>query len=57
MHFFSVFTLMTLAHVLITIGVSIRIIKVRLPVATSLAWLVGVRVTQSRERKSSPDIS
>jgi hypothetical protein len=57
MHFFSVLTLMTLAHVLITIGVSIRIIKVRLPVATSLAWLVGVRVTQSRERKSSPDIS
>ena len=42
MHFFSVFTLMTLAHVLITIGVSIRIIKVRLPVATSLAWLILV---------------
>jgi cardiolipin synthase len=33
---------MTLAHVLITIGVSIRIIKVRLPVATSLAWLILV---------------
>ena len=42
MHFFSVLTLMTLAHVLITIGVSIRIIKVRLPVATSLAWLILV---------------
>jgi len=24
---------------------------------TTVAWLVGVRVTQSRERKSSPDIS
>ncbi|MFC1580794.1 cardiolipin synthase [Thermodesulfobacteriota bacterium] len=42
MHFFSVFSIMTLAHVLITISVSIRIIKVRLPVATSLAWLVLV---------------
>lgn len=42
MHFFSVFSFMTLAHVLITIGVSLRIIKVRLPVATSLAWLVLV---------------
>jgi cardiolipin synthase len=29
MHFFSMFSLMALAHVLITIGVSIRIIKVR----------------------------
>ena len=28
MHFFSVFTLMTLTHVLIIIGVSIRVIKV-----------------------------
>ncbi|MBW1772135.1 MAG: cardiolipin synthase [Deltaproteobacteria bacterium] len=42
MSFFSVFSFMTLAHVLITIGVSVRIIKVRLPVATSLAWLVLV---------------
>ena len=42
MHFFSVFSVVTLAHVLITIGASIRIIKVRLPVATSLAWLVLV---------------
>jgi hypothetical protein len=42
MHFFSVFTLMTLTHVLILIGVSIRVIKVRLPVATSLAWLLLV---------------
>ncbi len=42
MHFFSVFTLMTLLHVLIIIGVSIRVIKVRLPVATSLAWLLLV---------------
>ncbi|MBW2721618.1 MAG: PLDc N-terminal domain-containing protein [Deltaproteobacteria bacterium] len=42
MHFFSIFTLMTLAHVLIIIGVSIRIIKVRLPVETSLAWLILV---------------
>ena len=40
MHFFSVFSFMTLAHMLITIGVSIRVIKVRLPVATSLAWLI-----------------
>ena len=40
MHFFSIFSLMALAHVLIIIGVSIRIIKVRLPVATSLAWLI-----------------
>ena len=42
MHFFSLFTLMTLVHVLIIIGVSIRVIKVRLPVATSLAWLILV---------------
>jgi cardiolipin synthase len=42
MHFFSVFTLLTLLHVLIIIGVSYRIIKVRLPVATSLAWLTLV---------------
>ncbi len=42
MHIFSVFSLMTLAHVLITISVSIRIIKVRLPMATSLAWLILV---------------
>ena len=40
MHFFSVFTLMTLVHVLIIIGVSFRVIQVRLPVATSLAWLI-----------------
>jgi cardiolipin synthase len=42
MHFFSVFTLMTLVHVLIIIGVSFRVIQVRLPVATSLAWLLLV---------------
>ena len=42
MHFFSVFTLLTLLHVLIIIGVSYRVIKVRLPVATSLAWLILV---------------
>ncbi|MBT8368437.1 MAG: cardiolipin synthase, partial [Deltaproteobacteria bacterium] len=42
MHFFSLFTFMTLLHVLIIIGVSIRIIKVRLPVAVSLAWLLLV---------------
>jgi cardiolipin synthase len=42
MHFFSVFSLMTLAHVLIIIGVSFRVIQVRLPVATSLAWLLLV---------------
>jgi cardiolipin synthase len=41
-HFFSLFTLMTLVHVLIIIGVSLRVIKVRLPVATSLAWLLLV---------------
>jgi hypothetical protein len=41
-HFFSIFTLMTLVHTLITIGVSYRVIKVRLPVATSLAWLILV---------------
>ena len=40
MHFFSVFTLMTLVHVLIIIGVSFRVIQVRLPVATSLGWLI-----------------
>jgi cardiolipin synthase len=39
---FSVFSLITLAHVLIIIGVSFRVIKVRLPVATSLAWLMLV---------------
>ena len=33
---------MTLLHVLIIIGVSFRVIKVRLPVATSLAWLLLV---------------
>jgi cardiolipin synthase len=42
MHFFSVFTFMTMVHVLIIIAVSIRVIKVRLPVATSLAWLILV---------------
>jgi cardiolipin synthase len=42
MHFFSLFTLMTLVHVLIIIGVSFRVIKVRLPVAVSLAWLLLV---------------
>jgi hypothetical protein len=42
MHFFSLFTLMTLMHVLIIIGVSFRVIQVRLPVATSLAWLLLV---------------
>jgi len=42
MHFFSLFTFMTLLHVLIIIGVSLRVIKVRLPVATSLAWLLLV---------------
>ena len=42
MHFFSLFTLMTLAHVLIIIGVSFRVIQVRLPVTTSLAWLLLV---------------
>jgi len=42
MHFFSVFTFMTLVHVLIIIAVSIRVIQVRLPVATSLAWLLLV---------------
>ena len=40
MNFFSLFTFMTLVHVLIIIGISIRIIQVRLPVATSLAWLI-----------------
>jgi len=33
---------MTLLHVLIIIGVSIRVITVKLPVATSLAWLLLV---------------
>jgi cardiolipin synthase A/B len=42
MHFFSVFSLVTMAHVLITISVSLRVIKVRLPVATSLAWMILV---------------
>lgn len=42
MHFFSLFTLMTLLHMLITIAVSFRVIKVRLPVAASLAWLILV---------------
>jgi cardiolipin synthase len=40
MHFFSLFTFMTLLHVLFIIGLSIRIIQVRLPVAVSLAWLI-----------------
>jgi cardiolipin synthase len=42
MDFFSLFTLMTLMHVLIIIAVSIRVIQVRLPVATSLTWLLLV---------------
>jgi cardiolipin synthase len=42
MHFFSIFTLLTLLHVLIIIGVSYRVIKVRLPVGTTLAWLLLV---------------
>ncbi len=33
---------MTLLHVLIIIGVYFRIIQARLPVATSLAWLILV---------------
>ena len=41
-NFFLFFTLMTLVHVLIIIGVSFRVIQVRLPVATSLAWLILV---------------
>ena len=41
-HFFSVFTFVTVLHVLIIVGVSYRVIKVRLPVATSLAWLILV---------------
>jgi cardiolipin synthase len=40
MHFFSIFSLATMAHVLIIIGVSLRIIRVRLPVTTSLAWMI-----------------
>jgi hypothetical protein len=40
MLFFSLFTLMTLLHVLIIIGVSYRVIKMRLPVAVSLACLL-----------------
>ena len=39
MPFSSYFTSMTFIHVLIIVAVSIRIIKVRLPVSTSLAWL------------------
>ena len=42
MHFFSVFSLVIIAHMLIIIGVSLRVIKVRLPVATSLAWMILV---------------
>jgi cardiolipin synthase len=42
MHFFSVFTSLTLVHVLIIIGVSLRVIQMRLPVATALAWLLLV---------------
>ena len=33
---------MTVLHVLIIVGVSIRVIQVPLPVATSLAWLILV---------------
>ena len=42
MHFLSLFTFMTLIHVLVIIGVSFRVIQVRLPVATALAWLLLV---------------
>jgi cardiolipin synthase len=42
MHFFSLFTFMTLLHVLIITGVSMRIITMRLPVTVSLAWLILV---------------
>jgi cardiolipin synthase len=42
MHFFSVFTSLTLVDVLIIIGVSLRVIQMRLPVATALAWLLLV---------------
>jgi hypothetical protein len=42
MHFFSVFTSLTLVHVLIIIGGSLRVIQMRLPVATALAWLLLV---------------
>ena len=39
MSFFSLFTFGTLIHVLLIVGFSIRIIKVHLPVSTTLAWL------------------
>ena len=42
MHFFSLFTFLTILHVLIIIGMSIRIITLRLPVTVSLAWLILV---------------
>ncbi len=42
MDFFSLFTLITALHVVVILGVSIRVIRVRLPVATSLAWLILV---------------
>ncbi|MGD8443062.1 MAG: phospholipase D-like domain-containing protein [Desulfobacterales bacterium] len=38
----AIFTFMTLLHVLIMTGVSIRIITVRLPVTVALAWLILV---------------
>ncbi len=38
----STFSFMALAHAAITIGISIRVIKIRLPVATSLTWLIFV---------------
>jgi hypothetical protein len=51
MHFFSVFTLMTLVHVLIIIGVSLRVIQVRLPVATSLAGRKLLLIFRQKEEK------
>ena len=57
MHFFSVFTLMTLVHLLIIIGVSYRVIRVRLPVAVSLAWLLVFEFSDSKAGCCTPKAS
>ena len=49
-HFFSVFSFITLAHVVIIIGVSLRVIKVRPPVAADRGQKSEVRNQKSEDR-------
>ena len=50
-HFFSVFSFITLAHVVIIIGVSLRVIKVRPPVAADRGQKSEIRGQMAAERE------